>query len=182
MISTSPTPLWSHHLTFSNSSMRLATICRACRRSWEAELEAQKKRLNDSFYNKVSHTYNGLCLKNRIYYSQFGIDPDGKTLYWMPEDKISITATRGKLQVSGSRDAGPKIRGWWHLCSAEIAGAPWLYVMDIVEAWQRGREDTPECRGNSPEKHWGNRTEESLRRGWYHKTKRRRHWDHIEDH
>ena len=84
----------------------------------EAELEAQKKRLVDSFYNEVSHTYNGLRPENRIDYSQFEIDPEGKTLYWMPEDKkISITATRGKIPVSGSRDTGPKIRGWWHLCT-----------------------------------------------------------------
>ena len=46
----------------------------------EAELVAQKKRLVDSFYNEVSHTYNGLRPENRIDYSQFGIDPDGKTL------------------------------------------------------------------------------------------------------
>ena len=68
----------------------------------EAELEAQKKRLVDSFYNEVSHTYNGLRPENRIDYSQFGIDPDGKTLYWTPEDKkISITATRGKFRFLG---------------------------------------------------------------------------------
>ena len=65
----------------------------------EAELEAQKKRLVDSFYNEVSHTYNGLRPENRIDYSQFGIDTDGKTLYWTPEDKkISITSTRGKFR------------------------------------------------------------------------------------
>ena len=81
----------------------------------QAELETQKKRLVDSFYNEVSHTY-GLRPEGRIDYSQFGIDPDGKTLYWTPEDKISIA-------VSGSRHAGQKIRGWWHLCTAEIAGA-----------------------------------------------------------
>ena len=69
----------------------------------EAELEAQKKRLVDSFYNKVSHTY-GQCPEGRIDYSQFGIDPDGKTLYWTPEDKkISIAATRGKFRFLGLR-------------------------------------------------------------------------------
>ena len=46
----------------------------------QAELEAQKKRLVDSFYNEVSHTY-GLRPEGRIDYSQFGIDADGKTLY-----------------------------------------------------------------------------------------------------
>ena len=61
----------------------------------QAEPEAQKKRLVDSFYNEVSHTY-GLCPEGRIDFSQFGIDPDGKTLYWTPEDKkISVAATRG---------------------------------------------------------------------------------------
>ena len=60
----------------------------------QAELEAQKKCLVDSFYNEVSHTY-GLCPEGRIDFSQFGIDPDGKTLYWTPEDKISVAAMRG---------------------------------------------------------------------------------------
>ena len=61
----------------------------------QAELDAQKKRLVDSFYNEVSHTY-GLRPEGRIDYSQFGIDADGKTLYWTPEDKkISVAATRG---------------------------------------------------------------------------------------
>ena len=64
----------------------------------EAELEAQKKRLVDSFYNEVSHTY-GLCPEGRIDYSHFGIDPNGKTLNWTPEDKkISIAATTGKFR------------------------------------------------------------------------------------
>ena len=61
----------------------------------QAELEAQKKRLVDSFFNEVSHTY-GLRPEGKIDYSQFGIDPDGKRLYWTPEDKkISVAATRG---------------------------------------------------------------------------------------
>ena len=61
----------------------------------QTELEAQKKRLFDSFYNEVSHTY-GLRPEGRTDYSQFVIDPDGKTLYWTPEDKkISGAATRG---------------------------------------------------------------------------------------
>ena len=61
----------------------------------QAELDAQKKRLVDSFYNEVRHTY-GLRPEGRIDYSQFGIDADGKTLYWTPEDKkISVAATRG---------------------------------------------------------------------------------------
>ena len=65
-------------------------------------LEAQKKRLVDTFYNEVSHTYDGLRPEGRIDYSQFGSDPDGKTLYWTPEDKkISIVATRGKFRFLG---------------------------------------------------------------------------------
>ena len=61
----------------------------------QVELEAQKKRLIDTFYKEVSHTY-GLRPEGRIDYSQFWISPDGKTLYWTPEDKkISIAATRG---------------------------------------------------------------------------------------
>ena len=61
----------------------------------QAELDAQKKRLVDSFYNEVSHTY-GLRPEGRIDYSQFGINADGKTLYWTPEGKnISVAATRG---------------------------------------------------------------------------------------
>ena len=65
-------------------------------------LEAQKKRLVDTFYNEVSRTYDGLRPEGRIDYNQFGIDPDGKTLYWTPEDKkISIAATRGKFRFLG---------------------------------------------------------------------------------
>ena len=60
----------------------------------QAELEAQKKRLVNSFFNEMSHTY-GLRPEGRIDYSQFGIDPDSKTLYWTPEDKISVAAMRG---------------------------------------------------------------------------------------
>ena len=40
--------------------------------------------------------------EGRIDYSQFGIDPNGKTLYCTPEDKkISIAATRGKFRFLG---------------------------------------------------------------------------------
>ena len=77
----------------------------------EAELEAQKKHLVDSFYNEVSHTYNGLRPENRIDYSQFRIDPDSETLYWTPEDKkISITATRGKFWFLGLETLAQKYR------------------------------------------------------------------------
>ena len=61
----------------------------------QAELEAQKKRQVDTFYNKVNRAY-GLRPEARIDYSQFGIDDDGKTLVWTPDNKkIPISATRG---------------------------------------------------------------------------------------
>lgn len=64
----------------------------------QTELEAQKKRLVDTFYNEVNRAY-GLRPEGRIDYNQFGIDADGKTLYWTPGDKkIPITATRGKFR------------------------------------------------------------------------------------
>ncbi|MCW4239154.1 MAG: hypothetical protein N0E58_23165, partial [Candidatus Thiodiazotropha endolucinida] len=64
----------------------------------QAELEAQKKRLVDTFYKEVNRAY-GLRPGGRIDYSQFGIDDDGKTLYWTPGDKkIPITATRGQFR------------------------------------------------------------------------------------
>ena len=70
-----------------------------------AELDAQKKRLVDSFYKEVSHTY-GLCPAVRIDYSQFAID--GKT-------KGSLLLRRGGIPVPGCRHAGPKIRKQWHI-------------------------------------------------------------------
>ena len=62
----------------------------------EAELEAQKKRLVDSFYNEVSHTYNGLRPENRIDYSQFGIDPDGKNFTGRMKTRRSPLLRRGE--------------------------------------------------------------------------------------
>ena len=63
----------------------------------EGELEDQKKRLVDTFYNNVNRAY-GFRLEVMTDYKQFGIDDDGKTLYWTPGDKrIPITATRGKF-------------------------------------------------------------------------------------
>ena len=62
------------------------------------ELEAQKKRLVDTFYKEVNRAY-GLRPEGRIDYNQFEIDADGKTLYWTPGDKkIPITATRGSFR------------------------------------------------------------------------------------
>ena len=63
----------------------------------QGELEDQKKRLADTFYNEVNRVY-GFRLEGRIDYEQFGIDDDGKTLYWMSGDKrIPMTAMRGKF-------------------------------------------------------------------------------------
>ena len=40
----------------------------------------------------------GFHLEDRIDYEHFGIDGDGKTLYWTPSDKgIPMTATTGKF-------------------------------------------------------------------------------------
>ena len=61
------------------------------------ELEAQKKRLVETFYKEVTQDY-GLC-PDSIDYDQFRIDADGKTLYWMPGDKkILTTTTRGGVR------------------------------------------------------------------------------------
>ena len=58
-------------------------------------LEDQKKRLVDTFYKELDRAY-GLRHELRIDYNQFGIDPDGKTLYWTVDDrKIPITTTQG---------------------------------------------------------------------------------------
>ena len=73
-------------------------------------LKAQKKRLVDSFYNEVSRTY-GLRPEGRIDYNQFGISPEGKTLYWTPEDKkISIAVTRGKFLFLGLETLAQRYR------------------------------------------------------------------------
>ena len=63
----------------------------------ETELEAQKKRLVDTFYKKVNRAYG--LRPDSIEYDQFRIDDDGKTLYWTPGDKkISISTTRGGVR------------------------------------------------------------------------------------
>ena len=63
----------------------------------EAELEAQKKRLVDTFYKEVNRAYG--LRPDSIDYDQFRIDDDGKTLYWTPGDqKISISTTRGGVR------------------------------------------------------------------------------------
>ena len=63
----------------------------------EAELEAQKKCLVDTFYKEVNRAYG--LRPDSIDYDQFRIDDDGKTLYWTPGDKkISISTTRGGVR------------------------------------------------------------------------------------
>ena len=63
----------------------------------QGELEDQKKRLVHTFYNEVNRAY-GFRLEDRIDYEQFGIDDDGKTLYWTSGDKrIPMIARRGKF-------------------------------------------------------------------------------------
>ena len=63
----------------------------------EAELEAQKKRLVDTFYKEVTQRYG--LRPDSIDYDQFRIDDDGKTLYWTPGDKnISSSTTRGGVR------------------------------------------------------------------------------------
>ena len=63
----------------------------------EAELEAQKKRLVDTFYKEVNRAYGSR--PDSIDYDQFIIDYGGKTIYWTPGDKkISISKTRGGVR------------------------------------------------------------------------------------
>ena len=63
----------------------------------EAEFEAQKKRLVDTFYKEVNRAYG--LRPDSIDYDQFRIDEDGKTLYWTPGDKkISISTKRGGVR------------------------------------------------------------------------------------
>ena len=63
----------------------------------EAELEAQKKRLVDTFYKEVSQV--DVLHPDSIDYDQFRINDDGTTFYWTPGNKkISISTTRGGVR------------------------------------------------------------------------------------
>ena len=63
----------------------------------EAELEAQKKRLVDTFYKEVNRAYG--LRPDSVDYDRFRIDADGKMLYRTPGDKkILIATTRGGVQ------------------------------------------------------------------------------------
>ena len=116
----------------------------------QAELEAQKKRLVDTFYNEVSHTY-WLCPEGRVDYSQFGIDHDGKTLYWTTEDKkISIAATTGKFRFLGlgmlaqRYGAGGAYAVWRSLGLPDYrSGASRGLGREVVETLQSAEETLP---------------------------------------
>ena len=95
---TSPTPLWAHsHPACSKKLNTFGDNIQTLRGEIkEAELEAHKKRLVDTFYKEVNRAYG--LRPNSIDYDQFRIDDDGKTLYWTPGDKkISISTTRGRV-------------------------------------------------------------------------------------
>ena len=63
----------------------------------DAELEAQKKCLVNTFYKEVNRAY--VLRPDSINYDLFRINAHGKTLYWMPGDKkILITMTRGGVR------------------------------------------------------------------------------------
>ena len=115
----------------------------------QAELEAQKKRLVDTFYNEVSHTY-GLRPDDTYGLRQFGIDPDGKTLYWTPEDKkISIAAMRGKLRFLGLGTLARKYQAGGVYAVRRSLGLP-----DYKSGASRGlSREGVECRGDPPEQH-----------------------------
>ena len=88
----------------------------------EAELEAQKKRLVDTFYKEVRLV--------------MGCAPTVSTMtcsaYWTPYDKkILITTTRG----GGLINTGLEVRGGWYRCTAEIAGTHWLHVVGWLVGW-----------------------------------------------
>ena len=111
----------------------------------QEELETQKKRLVDSVYNEVSLKY-GLCPEGRIDYSQFGIDPGGKTLYLTPEDKkISVAVTRGgfrflaKWYGAGGTYALRRSLGFTHYRS----GVSRVLGKEAVETLQSAEETLP---------------------------------------
>ena len=86
----------------------------------ESELEAQKKRLVDTFYKEVNRAY-GLH-PDSIDYDQFMIDADGKTLFWTPGDKkILITTTRGGV-------------GYWHY-QHWPQSTEWVVQMHCGDRW-----------------------------------------------
>ena len=71
----------------------------------EAELEAQKKRLVDTFYKEMNRAYG--LRPDSIDYDQFRIDDDGKTLYWTPR-----LVRRGEEFGSWRYRHWPRGTGW----------------------------------------------------------------------
>ena len=98
----------------------------------EVELEAQKKRLVDTFYKEVTQVYG--LRPDGIDYDQFRIDADSKTLYWTPGDKETlITTTRGGVRLLALPTLASRYRGGLYRCTAEIAGTHRLHIGDIAE-------------------------------------------------
>ena len=93
----------------------------------EAELEAQKKPLVDTFYKEVNRAYG--LRPDSIDFDQFRIDADGKTLYWTPGDKKYLDYyDEGRGPVPGVINIGLEVRSGWYRCIAEIAGSHWLHA------------------------------------------------------
>ena len=61
----------------------------------QGELEDQKRRLFDTFYNEVNRAY-GFCLECRIDYEQFRIDDDGK------KTLLALSSLATKYGVGGT--------------------------------------------------------------------------------
>ena len=65
----------------------------------ETELQDQKKRLVDTVFQEVNCAY-GLH-PDSIDFDQFRIDANGKTLFWTPADKKSLSPRRYKHRPRG---------------------------------------------------------------------------------
>ena len=93
----------------------------------EAELEAQKKHLVDTFYKEVNRAYG--LRPDRINYDLFRIDVDDKTLNWTPGDKKDLDYyDEGRGPVSGVTNIGLEVRGGWYRCAVETAGTHRLHA------------------------------------------------------
>ena len=130
ILSTSPTSRWSPTDVQQQpdaSGDSIQSMRDELRRS---ALSYQTKRLMYTFYNKVNRAYK--LRPSRIDYRQFGIDDDGKTLYWEPGDgkKIRMTTTRGTFQflelstlATRYEDGGTNaLRTRWGSCTSRRSG------------------------------------------------------------
>ena len=96
----------------------------------EVELEAQKKRLVNTFYKEVIQVYG--LRPDSIDYDQFRIGADGKTLYWTPGDKKDLDYyDEGRSPIPGVTNSGLEVRGGWYRCTAEIAGTHRLRAIKV---------------------------------------------------